>query len=132
MKLRIDFVTNSSSSSFLVPVKEEYLKSVQSVQKWLGLDSLFEPQWGEDVSAREVAALILEKIRAAAPLKEFELVDTLDRGEWYPASSPGDFLRRYPECEIYVLEFEDHDPVEAEIERGEILEKVGALVQSCH
>jgi len=135
MKYRNGFVSNSSSSSFIVGFKERP-KSVEEMQKLLfGEKETFSDSWGDhSYPASQVAKTIFDDLTVA--MKKGEVVESLNSG-WLPGINYNsfkkagtndidwdaynaackkkagelaeEFIEKNSDCKFYEFEYSDND-----------------------
>jgi len=155
MKTRNGFVSNSSSSSFIVGFKE-IPKSVEELQKLLFGDSCCIAAYGDTVSAKHAAEFIFGDLQRQKPSSPEDVVKEVQGGYfpgypnmnygkdndwdafWQLCSEKGQevaqkFLNENPDCTFFVFSYGDNGGnFEATLEHGNTFKNLPHLHISHH
>lgn len=179
MKIRNGFVSNSSSSSFVIAVPSGMEMTPENLHREIfgsDADLQFGPEWdfGISVSSKQIIDEMLRQINAndnrefggyngrAGKIpddklnlviepdfdfnifKKFEKVDpktgkiamdwdAYKSFESVETNKAVELVRNnFPNCDFYVVEFEDHDPFGSEVEHGEALRDRSNIIRYNH
>jgi hypothetical protein len=117
MKIRSGFVSNSSSSSFVVAFPKGFASSLENVQNYLFGPSPVVWAGNEivDVTATEAATRIYEDMRAQTPNDQALIMETLENGYVYGGIDYQQYVKASPhtEPELYETQKETYAKVEA-------------------
>jgi hypothetical protein len=117
MKIRSGFVSNSSSSSFVVAFPKGFIPSLENVQHYLFGPSpvIWEGNDVANLTATEAAARIYQDMRGQTPNDQALIMETLENGYVYGGVDYQQYVKadRHTEPEAYEAEKEAYARVEA-------------------
>ena len=154
MKIRHGFVSNSSSSSFVVAFNH-VPETTSELQKLLFGIRDFINIYGEDVSTYTIAATVMEDLKKQKPVSEKKIISEVQSG-WFPGHPDYDFtgeeredywkecndkgeklakrfVKTYKDSKFFIFEYSDNRGVlETAMEHGDIFSNLPNIRISHH
>lgn len=142
MKIRSSFVTNSSSSSFIIafdkkPESAEEMKQIlfgsqeYFFDPYYDADSQYFNKRPEKYSALEVATIVFNDIKEQSPLSKKAIKSFVSDGGWYHPSDED--VKEFKDKVVYEVEYaDDCGNLFCAMERGDLFERIPHRSQSNH
>jgi len=135
MKTRTGFVSNSSSSSFIIAFNKKPESIDKMKQILFGDEKIFHhPYEKTGYLTKKVAETVYNDILNQKSKNQEEVIEELGCG-WidHPGKDGKKFFKKNKDCEIFVVEYSDNDgPFYCAMEHGDAFDKIPHIRVSKH